>query len=92
MNRLYQWLFERASFFRSDRSDQGMSRTIRTETTVERESTTLLVDGSAASGFDICPLCGNKLTPDQAKPPSESSFSRVRFRRNVLGPENRVGL
>jgi len=62
MNGLYQWLFGRASFFRSDRSDQGMSRTVRTEVTVQQERMTLMVDGAAA-GFDICPLCGTKLAP-----------------------------
>jgi hypothetical protein len=66
MNRLYQWLTERASFFRSDRSDQGMSRTVRTEVTVQQERMTLMVDGAAA-GFDICPLCGNNLAPAQTE-------------------------
>jgi uncharacterized Zn finger protein (UPF0148 family) len=66
MNRLYQWLSERARFFRSDTSDQGMRRTVRTEVTVEREGMTLMMGGTAA-GFDICPLCGNKLTPSQTE-------------------------
>jgi hypothetical protein len=66
MNGLYQWLFGRASFFRSDRSDQGVSRTVRTEVTVEREGMTLVVAG-AAVGFDICPLCGTRLTPEQTE-------------------------
>ena len=64
MNRLYQWLSERASFFRSDKSDQVMRRTVRTEVTVEREGMTLMV-GGAAAGLDFCPLCGNKLAPPQ---------------------------
>jgi len=62
MNRLYQWLSGRASFFRSDTSDQGMSHTVRTEVTVQ-EGMTLMVCG----GLDICPLCGTKLAPAQTE-------------------------
>jgi len=67
MNRLYQWLSGRASFFRSDTSGRGTSRTVRTEVTVEQQAMTLLVGSAAAAGFDICPLCGSKLTPMQAE-------------------------
>jgi hypothetical protein len=76
--RLYQWLSQRASFFRSDTSGRGTTRTVRTEVTVQREGMTLLVGGEAA-GFDTCPLCGNKLTPAQAEQarlrPPEGSIS-----------------
>jgi len=65
MKRLYQWLSQRASFFRSDTSGCAAGHTVRTEVTVQQESTTLLVGGVAA-GFDICPLCGQKLAPAQA--------------------------
>jgi hypothetical protein len=41
-------------------------RTVRTEVTVERQGTTVLV-GNVAAGFDTCPLCGNKLAPEQAE-------------------------
>src|SRR5277367_6338215 len=64
MQRLYQWLSERASFFRHDAADNGTS-TVRTETTVRREGVTLLVGGGAQSALDICPFCGGKLTPEQ---------------------------
>jgi hypothetical protein len=70
MNRLYQWLIDRASFFRSVRSSHGNGRTIRTEVTVERQSTAVLIGGAAVVGFDTCPLCGGKLAPAQAQPPS----------------------
>ena len=66
MKRLYQWFSERASFFRSDTPAHGTSRTVRTEVTVQQEGMTLLV-GDAAAGFDICPLCGQKLAPAQAE-------------------------
>jgi hypothetical protein len=62
---LYQWLTRRASFFRSDTSSRGTSRTVCTEVTVERKGMTLLI-GDAAD-FDHCPLCGQKLAPMQAK-------------------------
>jgi hypothetical protein len=61
--RLYQWLTRRASFFRSDTSAGGVTRTVRTEVTVERQTMALLVGNGEAAGFDICPLCGSKLTP-----------------------------
>ena len=64
--RLYQWLSERASFFRSDAPGRGTSRTVRTEVTVERQGMTLLVGGTAPN-FDNCPLCGQKLAPEQAE-------------------------
>lgn len=65
MQKLYQWLSERASIFRSDKSGRDTSTTVRTEVTVQRESMTLLVGGSAA--FDVCPFCGQKLAPVQAE-------------------------
>ncbi len=65
-NRLYQWLSRRASFFRSDMSGHGTSRTVRTEVTVQREGITLLM-GDAAAAFDTCPLCGSNLAPAQAE-------------------------
>jgi len=66
MNRLYQWLSGRASFFRVGTSSRSTGRTIRTEVTVERQGLTLVVSG-AAVGFDTCPLCGSKLVPNQAE-------------------------
>jgi hypothetical protein len=42
--------------------------TIRTEVTVQHEALTLLVDDAdAVADFDACPLCGNKLDPEQAE-------------------------
>jgi hypothetical protein len=67
MQRLYQWLSERASFFRYYASGHGVSSTLRTETTVRREGITLLVGGAAVLGLDICPLCGGKLSAEQSE-------------------------
>jgi hypothetical protein len=39
---------------------------VRTEVTVERQGTTVLVSNVAA-GFDTCPLCGQKLAPTQVE-------------------------
>ena len=64
--RLYQRLSQWASFFRSDTSGRGTTRTVRTEVTVQREGMTLLVSDAAAA-FDTCPLCGSKLAPAQAE-------------------------
>jgi hypothetical protein len=61
--RLYQWLSQRASFFRSDTVSQSTGHTVRTEVTVQQESMTLLA--GAAAVFDRCPLCGQKLVPAQ---------------------------
>lgn len=66
MQRLYQWLSERASFFRYEGVGHGTSSTVRTETTVRREGVTLLAGGAATLGLDICPLCGSKLAPAQS--------------------------
>jgi hypothetical protein len=66
MRGLYQWLSQRASFFRFDTSANTANRTVRTEVTVEQQGMTLLV-GGAAAGMDTCPLCGSKLAPAQAE-------------------------
>jgi hypothetical protein len=66
MNRLYQWLSERASLFRSNRSDPGMRRTVRTEVMVQQEGVSLTLSGAVA-GLDVCPLCGHKLAPAQTE-------------------------
>ena len=70
--RIYQWLSSRASIFRSEAFSHGVSRTVRTEVTVEREGIALLVGGAAAD-FDNCPLCGQKLAVAQAEQ------ARIRF-------------
>jgi hypothetical protein len=60
VNRVYQWLWKRARLHRSETSGRGDGRIVRTEVTVEQQGVTLLV-GGAATGFDACPLCGQKL-------------------------------
>jgi hypothetical protein len=81
MKRLYQWLSQRASFFRSDTSGRGTTRTVRTEVTVQREGLTLLF-GGAAAGFDVCPLCGQKLAPAQV------DSARLRLQQGSISQED----
>jgi len=60
--RLYQWFSYRASGFRSDQSTRNpANRTVRTEITVERQGTTVILGDVGVAGFDTCPLCGSKL-------------------------------
>lgn len=75
---------KRASFFRSDVSGRGTSRTVRTEVTVERQGMTVVV-GRAAVGLDLCPLCGQKLEPAQAEQ------ARLRLREGSASPEDFPG-
>jgi hypothetical protein len=65
VGKLYQWFSREASAFRSDSTSHGASRTVRTEVTVQREATSVLIGGAA--GFERCPLCGQKLAPEQAE-------------------------
>lgn len=64
--RLYQWLWQRARLPRPDPALGGLSRTVRTEVTIERLEKTLLV-GGAPVDLDHCPFCGQKLLPPQAE-------------------------
>jgi hypothetical protein len=59
VKRLYQWLHERATFFRSDSHDGQGRRVVRTEVTVEEERSTLFLSVSGTAGVCVCPLCGN---------------------------------
>lgn len=81
VNRLYQWLSDRASFFRSAAYGRATSRSVRTEVTVERRGMTLLVGGTAA-GLDICPLCGQKLVPARAEQ------AKLRLQEGLNSPED----
>jgi hypothetical protein len=66
VNRLYQWLSKRASFSRRYPSGVSISRTIRTEVTVEQEGIALQVSGASVD-FEHCPLCGQKLVAAQGE-------------------------
>ena len=59
MTRLYQWLRERAMFFRTESRVDG-SRIVRTEVTVHEEQRRAVLFSSTPG---MCPLCGNPLNP-----------------------------
>jgi hypothetical protein len=61
MQRLYEWLCERASVVRAYTRRRGARRIVRTETIFEHRSTALLLGAVAVSGLDACPLCGSSL-------------------------------
>lgn len=60
MNRLYQWLTERASALFSAKSPAETGRVVRTEIRVHKEST-ITVLGGVLLPTEPCPLCGQKL-------------------------------
>jgi len=64
VNRLYQWLHERASFFRSVSVDSEPHRTRRTEVTVQERQRTVFLTGGAMGDNKTCPLCGQPLDLD----------------------------
>jgi hypothetical protein len=59
-----------------------VSHTVRTEVTVQLESMTLLA--GAATGLDLCPLCGQKLVPARAV------NQRVRLAEGPVSQKNDV--
>jgi hypothetical protein len=65
---------------RSETSAKGVTRTVRTEVTVERQTMALWVGEGEAVGLDVCPLCGSKLTPLHARHerPSHPQASSVK--------------
>jgi hypothetical protein len=67
LQQLYQWFRGWARFFRSDPSANTAGRTVRTEVKIERRQGVMVLTGDLAGGFDTCPLCGNKLAPEQAE-------------------------
>jgi hypothetical protein len=68
VNRLYQWLSKRASYFRIHSSGGGISRTVRTEVTIEQQAIALHVSGPSVD-LEHCPLCGQKLAALEGEHP-----------------------
>ncbi len=81
-NRLYQWLSQRASFFRPDASGYGTSRTVRTEVTVQREGITLLVGDAAAASIPARFAETSWLRRRRNR--HGFVFTKVRFRRDLF--------
>lgn len=82
VQKLYQRLFQRARFSRPGSSTSIVSRTVRTEVTVERQATTVLTGGIPATSFSTCTLCGQKLDQPQAEQ------TRLRLRQSSNSPED----
>lgn len=61
MNRLYQWLHDRATLFRGDVYTEVTSDSVRTEVTVQEHRRTVLVSGSGFEQGDVCPVCGQTI-------------------------------
>lgn len=83
VQRLYQWLSHRASFFRSDSSSGGRARSVRTDVMLERQETILVVSGAAAD-LNCCPFCGQRLAGTQAEE------ARSRLQRNSMTHDNKL--
>ena len=83
MQRLYQWLSHRASFFRSDLSSGGRVRSVRTDVMLERQETILVVSGAAVD-LNCCPLCGHELAGPQDKE------ARIRLQRDSMTHDNKL--
>jgi hypothetical protein len=58
MNRLYQWLHDRATLLRGDIYTEVTSDSVRTEVTVQEHQRTVFLSGSGFDRGDVCPLCG----------------------------------
>lgn len=68
VNRLYQWLRERATHCPPRKGEREPPRTTRTEVTVYEDQRTVLLAGTVAvaglaAGLERCPLCGQPLAP-----------------------------
>lgn len=59
MNRLYQWLQERATSFRTVTRTSEPRRRMRTQVTVEEQQRTVLLSLPSVAGLCLCPLCGH---------------------------------
>jgi len=67
INRLAQWVRQRAGFLREETSLRGSSQTIRTVETIESEERTVLIAGHHVVDIDVCPLCGSRLNPQTSQ-------------------------
>jgi len=83
VQRLYQWLSLRASFFRSDSSGGGKARSVRTDVMLERQETILVLNGTAAD-LNYCPFCGQKLAGTQAEE------ARLRLQTDSMKDNNKL--
>ena len=63
VTRLYQWLRQRAIFFRVASRYDATRTTVRTEVTIQETESAVLFTNTSWSGPKNCPLCGNPMFP-----------------------------
>jgi hypothetical protein len=85
VQKLYQWLWQRARYFGEEDGNLSSNRTVRTEVTVERSRATLLLGDLTTAGAQSCPVCGQSLATEQSKglPPKTAIVERI-------SPENQA--
>lgn len=94
MNRLYQWLHDRAITLRAETVTRSEQRTVRTEITMREQERTVLVSGGNTLDGASCPLCGrlfesgaqaDQATPFQSGPhPHASAFPALQPKLQTL--------
>jgi hypothetical protein len=87
VNRLYQWLHERATFFRTEVRESDTRRIVRTQVTVEEQQRTMLLPLTAMDGVCLCPLCGQRLTPLAAESSGAVTLEHSQVHTRCPGPE-----
>jgi len=90
VHRLYQWLQERATFFRTRPRPSEPRRMIRTQVTVEEQQRTVLVNLSSVSGVCLCPLCGHPVSTLPADVAGSVTLEHSQVHARCPGPEDVV--
>jgi hypothetical protein len=90
VHRLYQWLQERATFFRTRPRVSEPRRTIRTQVTVEEHQRTVLLNLSPVDGMCLCPLCGHPVAPLPGDTAGPITLDHSQVHARCPGPEEVV--
>ncbi len=90
MNRLYQWLQERATSFRTVKQGTQPRRLMRTQVTVEEQQRTVLLSMPSVAGVCLCPLCGHPVAPLPGTEASVVTLDHSQVHAHCPGPEDVV--
>ena len=90
MHRLYQWLQERATFFRTRPRASEPRRLMRTQVTVEEQQRTVLVNLYTLGGVCLCPLCGHPVTPLPGESAEAVTLEHSQVHARCPGPDEVV--
>lgn len=90
MNRLYQWLQERATSLRTGSQGNAPRRMMRTEITVEEQQRTVLLSLPTFAGICLCPLCGHPVAPLPGTESSAVTLDHSQVHAHCPGPEDIV--